>query len=399
MMRLLFLVVCLLSWGVVFAADDEQTTQISAKLYQQLTQTEALIANKSYGQALQQLNGLLPTITDNKYEKATVLKSVSSIHALRGHYKMAADYLLQAIQLDALPEEQSKQAVLNLGQLYMATEQYRLAINTLEPWLARHTVSESHINVLVANAYTQLKQYRKARPYIKKAIQGTSKPKESWYQLDLALCYELHDYRAASTILTRLIKKHPEKKAYWNQLASTYSQAKEHKKSASVQHLAYKKGLMTSETEIIDLSNLFIHIGTPYRAGQLLQTAMTQQKIASHSKNWELIAHAWRMAKEFDKAIIALEKASKLNDKGSLYQSLGQIYAEQEAWKKASVALNKALVKGQLRHTGDTYLLLGMTYYEQQQLVPAKKAFLNAAKYARNKKIARQWLNYIKLSD
>ena len=72
-MRLLFLVVCLLSWGVVFAADDEQTTQISAKLYQQLTQTEALIANKSYGQALQQLNGLLPTITDNKYERAVVV--------------------------------------------------------------------------------------------------------------------------------------------------------------------------------------------------------------------------------------------------------------------------------------------------------------------------------------
>ena len=397
-MRLFLLIFCL-SFLTSTVAEEATTPKISATLYKKLTQTEKLITQKLYGKALQILQGLLVDTKEKQYEQATVLKSISSVHALKGHYKMAADYLLKAIQLNALPEQQSKQAVLDLGQLYMATEQYRKAINTLEPWLASNKVSESHIHVLVANAYAQLKQYRKARPYIKKAIKGSHKPEEAWHQLDLALCFELHDYKAATKVLTRLINQYPNKKEYWNQLASVYSQTQEHKKSASIQHLAYKKGFMTSEKDIVDLSILFLHIGTPYRAAHLLDKAIKQKKIASHSKNWELLAHAWQMAKEFDKAINALEKASKLNSQGRLYQRLGQIYAEQEDWKKASVALQKAINKGNLSYTGDTYLLLGMTYYEQQQLVSAKAAFINASKYARNKKAAKQWLSYIKSAN
>ena len=101
------------------------------------------------------------------------------------------------------------------------------------------------------------------------------------------------------------------------------------------------------------------------------------------------------MAKEFDNAIIALEKASKLNDKGSLSQQLGQIYVEQEKWNLAIIALRKAISKGGLKNTAATYLLLGMSYYELNDSQQAKKHFLKAAQYTKNKKAAMQWLNYI----
>ena len=102
------------------------------------------------------------------------------------------------------------------------------------------------------------------------------------------------------------------------------------------------------------------------------------------------------MAKEFDHAVKALETASRLNNKGSLYQQLGQIYVEQEKWALATTALNKAINKGRLKNTGESYLLLGMSHYEQQQLTHAKKAFLKAAQYSKHKKAAMQWLDYIK---
>ena len=102
------------------------------------------------------------------------------------------------------------------------------------------------------------------------------------------------------------------------------------------------------------------------------------------------------MAKEFDSAVKALETASKLNDKGSLYQQLGQIYVEQEKWSQAITSLNKAIGKGGLKNTGSTYLLLGMSYYEMKQLKLAKKSFIKAAQFSKNKKAARQWLEYIK---
>ena len=42
-----------------------------------------------------------------------------------------------------------------------------------------------------------------------------------------------------------------------------------------------------------------------------------------------------------------------------------------------------------------TYILLGMSYYELKQTEKARRAFMKASNYAKTKKSAGQWLNYI----
>ena len=278
----------------------------------------------------------------------------------------------------------------------MATEQYSKAVKTLEPWLVKNSNPDVQINVLLANAYAQLKQFRKALPHIKRAIARSKKPQESWYQLNLAIYFELENYSAAAGVLKSLVRLYPDKKAYWHQLSSVYQQLKQYKKAVSIKHLAYQKGFISSEKDVLELVNLFLYVGSPYKAAKVLTEGIKYKKIKSNSKNWETLAYAWRMAKEFDSAVKALETASKLNDKGSLYQQLGQIYVEQEKWSQAITSLNKAIGKGGLKNTGSTYLLLGMSYYEMKQLKLAKKSFIKAAQFSKNKKAARQWLEYIK---
>ncbi|MCK5120476.1 MAG: tetratricopeptide repeat protein [Methylococcales bacterium] len=398
MMRLLALALCLFVLSPAYAADEDKTPKISPWLYKKLTQTEKLIAKKSYPKAEQKLQAILADVKDKSYEQATVLRSLSSVYALKAQYKKSAATLSKAINLGVLPKAQMQQAILSLGQLYMATEQYSQAIQTLEPWLAKNSTADPQINVLVANAYAQLKKYRKALPYIKKAIKTAKKPEESWYQLNLALYYELENYPAAAKILTTLIRLYPDKKDYWGQLASIYQQTKQYQKAVSVKHLAYKKGFISNEKDILALANLFLYVGTPYNAAKLLALEIDQKRIKSNSKNWESLAQAWRTAKEFEYAIKALETASKLNDKGHLYQQLGQIYVAQEKWTAAITALNKAISKGGLKNAGATYLLLGMSYYEQNNLSNAKRAFSKAAQFSKHKKTAMQWLDYIKES-
>jgi len=381
-----------------YANKDDKPVTISPRLYKRLIKVEKLISNKSYQQAEQKLNAMLKSVEQNSYEQATVLRSLSSIYALKEQYNKAADALSRAISLNVLPKNQHQQAVLNLGQLYMALEQYSKAVQTLEPWLAENPDPDVQIHVLLANAYAQLKQYREALPHIKKAIARSKKPEESWYQLNLALYFELENYSPAAGILKTLIRLYPDKKPYWQQLASVYQQLKQYKKATSIRHLAYKKGFVDTENDILELANLFLYIGSPYKAAKLLKDGFQHKKIRSTSKNHETLAHAWTMAKEFDNAIIALETASKLNDKGSLSQQLGQIYVEQEKWSLAINALHKAISKGGLKNTGNTHLLLGMSYYELKNSQQAKKSFLKAAQYSKNKKAAMQWLNYIKES-
>ncbi|MCK4840983.1 MAG: tetratricopeptide repeat protein [Methylococcales bacterium] len=396
-MRLLSLLLCLfiLSPDLTSAEENKQKT-ISPWLYKKLLKTEQLISKQSYQKAAQKLNALLSNVDDNSYEQATVLRSLSSVYALNNQYKKATKALSKAISLNVLSKNQEQQALLNLGQLYMAMEQFSKAIKTLEPWLAKNPNPDAKLNALLSNAYTQLKQYRKALPFIKKAIASSKQPDESWYQLNLALYYELENYRSAATILKTLIRLYPDKKPYWQQLSSIYLQLKQYKKAVSIKHLAYKKGFLNKEKEIIELANLFLYIRSPYKAATLIQQELAEKRLKSNSKNWQLLAQAWSMAREFDGAIKALETASKLNDKGSLYQQLGQNYLEQEKWKQAIASFNKAISKGGLKNTGSTYLLLGMSYYELGKTQYAKKSFFKAMQYSKNKKVAKQWLDYIK---
>ncbi len=395
MIRLLVLIIYFLLLSPVYAADKDKAPAISPWLYKKLQNTETLIAKKSYSQAEQKLNSLLGKVKGKGYEKAIVLRSLSSIYALKEQYKKAADTLSKVIALAVLPKKQEQQAILNLGQLYMAAEQYSKAIRVLEPWLAKNPNPDAQINALIANAYAQLKRYRKALPYIKRAIAKTKKPAESWYQLNLALYYQLNDYSSAAKLLTKLIAVYPEKKQYWDQLSSTYQQIKQYKKAVSIKYLAYKKGFNGTEKDILELASLFLYVQSPYKAATLLKQALDHKKIKHTSKNWETLAHAWTMAKEFDRAIKALEIASSLNDKGSLYQQLGQIYVEQEQWDKAIQSFNKALNKGGLKNAGSTHLLLGMSYFEKKDWKRARQSFIKARQYSKNRKAANQWLKYL----
>jgi len=388
--------------GVPAQAEEEKAPPISPWLYKQLTKTEALISSQAYPQARKKLEKIIPELKDKSYEQALALRSLSSVYALENNYRKAAKSLEQCLATQALPEKQQQQALLNLGQLYMATEQYQKAVNTLQPWVRKNpTHSNQQVSVLLANAYTQLKQYRKALPYIEQAIKQSKKPQESWFQLNLALYYELENYSAAAGILKKLIASYPDKKAYWLQLAATYQQLSRFKQALNIQDLAYKKGYLQTEAQILQLFNLYMYNKQPYQAANLLAKELGSQRVKKSSAHWELLANAWTNAKEYKQAIAALEKASALNNKGELYLQLARIHVEQELWHEAITAINKALKKGGLKQTGEgeAYILLGMSLYETEQLSAAKSAFQKARKYKKTRKSANQWLNYVKNSD
>lgn len=377
-------------------AAESSTPQISAQLYKQLAVTEKLIAKQAYKGARQRLQKILASLKAESYEQAIVLRSLASVYALENNYVKAAKYLEQCTAIKMLPEKQQQEAMLNLGQLYMATVQYQKAIKTLTTWLADSGNSNQQVLVLLANAHAQLKQYRKALPYIERAIKQAKKPKEGWLQLNLALYYELENYSAAARILQKLVRRFPDKKDYWQQLSSIYQQLHKYSKALTTQHLAYKKGFIQSETQILALFNLFLFQKQPYQAADLLTKEINAGRVKRTATNWGSLANAWTNAREYKQAINALEKASLLHEKGDLYLQLGRIHVEQELWQPAITAIKKALRKGKLSKTGEAYILLGMSLYETEQIASAKKAFQKAQKYRKTRKSAEQWLHYMK---
>ncbi|NOQ65470.1 MAG: tetratricopeptide repeat protein [Methyloprofundus sp.] len=384
-----------LTLNSAFAA-EEKTPTIPAWLYKELGASEAFINKQDYPQARKTLQKALGKAKKGSYAQAITLSSLASIYALDDQYKKAAKLLAAALATEQLTEQQQQEASLNLGQLYMGTEQYQKAINKLAPWLRQNpSPKNTEVRVLLANAYSQLKQYRKALPHIDYVIKHSRKPKESWLQFKLAISYHLKDYASAASVLRRLMARYPDKKEYWQQLATVYQQMQKMSAALSIQQLAYEKGFLRSEAEILHLVNLYLYKKQPYQAANLLDKELGKQSVKPTSAHWELLATAWANAREYKKAINALEKASALHPKGKLYLQLGRIHVEQELWQAAIKALHKALAKGGLNREGEAYILLGMSYYETQQISEAQRAFKKAQRYSKTKKSAGQWLNYI----
>lgn len=375
-------------------AKGEKTT-ISPKLYKKLKKVEQLIENKKYTAAAQSLKAIHNKIKKGGFEEASVLRSLASAYSMQNSYKKAAQALLQSLQLNALPNEQQLAALLNLGQLYLASEQYQKATKPLVKWLAKKGNGNSQVYIMLAKAHAQLKQYKQAIPYVEKAIANSKAPIDLWYQLQLVLYIETKNYAKATRVLEKLVRKYPKSHKYWSQLAALYQQVNQYTKAVTIKNLAYEKGILISEKEIIDLVNLFLYVNVPYKAGKILAKEIKLKHIKSNSKNWELLANAWTQAREFKKALSALDTASKLNNKGQLFQRMGSIYIEQEQWSLAASALNKAITKGGLRQPGNAYLLLGLSYYEQKKIDKARSSFNKAKNYKESQKAARQWLNYI----
>ncbi len=390
----------LLSLGVFFLCEPTLAAKkavISPRLFENLQKIELLIVDKAYKDALSQLNGLIETLKKGTYEEAVVLRLKASVYIQKEQYPKAITILLKCQQLDVLPDSQQQQLLINLGQLYLAEGQYQKAIDLIEVWLKDNPNPSPGINALTGSAYAQLKQYAKALRFISKAVKASKEPVEGWLQLKLALHYQLQQYPQAAQLLEQLVHLYPDKKVYWTQLSGVYIQLKDYKKALSVKHLAYQRGLITKSKEIVSIAHLFLFNKAPFKAAKLLELALTKKEVKHTSKNWELLANAWTLAQESEKTIAALEIASKLADTGKLYKQLGHSYVEREQWKKAVAALTKALKKGGIKRKGDTYILLGMSYFELKDYPKATDAF-NQAKQQKNKKskkTAQQWLDYL----
>ncbi|NOQ37133.1 MAG: tetratricopeptide repeat protein [Methylococcaceae bacterium] len=368
---------------------------VSAPVYSQLKRADRLIAQKSYAQAEKTLQQRLKH-RNSRYEKAVLLRSLSSVYGAQKLYEQAIKQLSNALAIKSLPYGATQKAQLTLGQFYLANKQQDKALTILEPWLKRNPNPKPKTAILLANLLSQHKKYDQALPLVKKAVASTTNPPKAWTELQLALGYKVKDYAAAITVLKESLKKEPDNKAYWQQLSTAYHNAENYGKAASITHLAFQRGFLKTESELIELAELFLYAKTPHKAAQFLQQQFAKKSLKENAETLELLGDAWLQAKEQAPAQKALEAALKLKEKASLYEKLAKIYSHQKNWQQALDAFHKALELGNFKLQSDSQLLLGITYYHLKDQEQAESAFEAAILDKNSAQAAQQWLNHLK---
>ncbi|WP_456378121.1 tetratricopeptide repeat protein [Thiolapillus sp.] len=369
---------------------------LSERTYKRLTTIHELMGESKYKEALKRLDELLPRVRKHKYEYATIMQTYGFAYAAQDKYKQAIEAFNEALKTEALPDRVQLSMRYNLAQLYAAVPDWKAAARAYEQWLVATEKPSADSYAFGATIYAQLKQYGKAIPKIKKAISLGKKPRENWYQLLLSMLYQKKQYSEAAQVLETMVAFWPDKKQYWKQLSGVYFTLKKNRKSLAVLELSRKQGFLESERDLMNLVNMYLLQGIPYKAAKILEKEMNAGRIERTGKNLQKLGEAWMRAKETDEALQELQAAAQVQKKGVLYLRLAQLYTDKENWNKVIELANQALSAGGLKNPGDAWLLKGMALYETGKKQGAIAAFGKAMKYNKSKRQASQWLTHVK---
>ena len=382
--------------GVCSVSPTSATGQsLSPSTYQQLTEVHELIDQQAYDAAAVALHGLLEDVQQGSYETAVVLQTLGYVEVSREAYSAAIRALEQSLALRQLPDDTQQRLRYDLAQLYVAEDQADKAARTLEAWFQKADKPPAEAYVLLGHAYAQQQQYRKAIPPLVKAIELADKPHADWYEALLAMYYELPSYPDCVPLLENMISLFPQRHRYWQQLAGVHLALKDYDAALTALELAYRDGALKKEQQLIQLAQLYLYTGIPYKGARLLEDQMRTGGIQNNARHRELLARAWSSAKQRTQAIQALEKAISAESTPELRLRLAQWYFEDERWQAAASILEPLVHDNTGDSTGQAWLLLGIARFEQNDRAAAREAFLNAARSSDAGTSAQQWLNFI----
>jgi len=373
---------------------------LSPKVYEKLKKAQEFMETEDYASALEMINDAAKIRRLKAYDQAMIHQMYGYVYSTQENYKAAIVEFekLLAVGGEHVPEGVVTSTLYNLAQMYMILEQWQKGVDTLKRWFAVAPDPGPEAYILMAQGYAQMENWKKALPPAERALSLSQErgqtPRESWYQLVMAIYFEMQNYPKVAEILETLVKLYP-KKTYWLQLSAVYGELKREMDQLAIMEVAYMQGYLTKSSELVNLAQLFLFHEVPYKAAKVLDKGLKSGLIEPKKDNWELLANAWINAAEVDKAIPNLEKAASMAEDGELYIRLGQAYMEKEEWSKAAKAFKNAIAKGKLKRPGMASLLLGMANFHSNRFAEARKAFREARKDKRTRKTAGQWLNYL----
>jgi tetratricopeptide (TPR) repeat protein len=344
------------------------------------------------------IDGALAILTDitakKDYDKAFVNYFTGQMYAMKGDAKKAISFLEKAVAPDILNESDHGNTLKLLADLQMQEKQYKLAIKNYHAWMDFTGKEDGGVWTRIANAYYETKQLAKVIAPADKAIAAYGdKQNQNPYVLKVTSFYERKMYKEAVKVLEIVVQLFPEKKQWWTQLGQFYALIENYPKALATLDLAYKQGYLEKESEFRLLANLFQQSDVPYIAASIYEKHIDSGEMKRDDKNIASLANAWHAAQHIDKAAKYYGELAKITGDAKHYNKQGSLLKQDEQYKKAVKALNKAIELG-IKDKGRTYMSIAEAHFYLGEYKQAYKAFKNAEKDPKTRKYAKSWLSH-----
>jgi hypothetical protein len=393
--------------GMAQAADSKPATRQSKivpamrdRVYSQLAraQKQADEGDKIGGFAiLDEVKARLDSL--NSYERAMLWNFYGFMQYGNDDTILAMTSFENVVREEGIPDSLYLSTLYSLAQLAMQQNNYPKALGYLKQWQSVNKKAlTSGQNLLFAQIFYQDKQYDSCITHIDSAIaQALAKndlPAENWLILQRAAYFELKQPKQVTKVMEQLVRYY-NKAEYWPQLAAMYGEIGEEAKQLAVMEAAWQNDFITKPNDIISLVQLYLYHNVPYKAANLLHEAIDKGQVSAKEKYFNLLAQAYLMAKEDNKAIPVLQQAASIAETGVFDAQLAQAYLNTEHWQLAQDAAKKAIARGGLSSTGTMYLVAGMAQFNLKKYDQALTSLTQAISYAETTKVAKQWFTYV----
>ena len=377
----------------------KETVAMSQQVYESLVEIQEFVEADDFPPALALINELQ---TGKKkmspYETAQIWNLQAYTYYLMEDYPKSIGAYEKVLQQPELPEALQQSTLKTLAQLHFTVEDYDKALETINRLMAVVAEPSADIYMLKGQAYFQMAEYDNALGPIKTAIEMNRSqgkvPKENWLLLLRVIYWEMKDFPNMLIVIEELIQEYP-KDTYVLTLAGVYSELGDTKKQLALTEALYEKGYINGKQHAVNLANLYLLHGMPYKAATLLEKEMADGNVEENTRNLRLLSQSWYSARNDRKAIPPLVKAAATGEDSELYMRLTQSYLNLEMWNKAASSAKAGLAAGDLKRKDTANIMYGMALFNQRKLEQARRAFQAAGKDNRSKRSSQQWIKYV----
>lgn len=380
------------------AAPREPSDKFAAELgvLRPLTQLE----NPNYPEIIKKAQSLIITLKLKEYDLALINQFLADLYLRSGEPMKAIKPIEDSFIGDYFPKETQDRMRWVLAQLYMqesgSTNDDTLRLKRLgqartlfaewfasnkEPLLGAPEM-ESYIDatLLYAKALFFLKDYKTAYEQAKKLVHLSIEPKDDAWVLLFSAQQECNDAAAAAETFELFIRKFPEKKDIWLQLAQAYLNSDQTLRAILTYQRAQSHGFMNAPSDYNNIFSLYYRIEEYSRASQLLESWILSGKVPDSEENWENVSVCYANLRRDDHVRTILDSARKRFKTGNLDFLLAQYLWYDGKYKEGLEMAESAWKKGGIKKPGKLAVFLATSNYVQRNPELAKKYFEIAVK-------------------
>jgi tetratricopeptide (TPR) repeat protein len=353
---------------------------VTRATFRVIEEVQQLAEEERFDEAIARLELLVEETKGKPYDHAIANQYLAHNSVMQDNIPRARSALEAALAAPNLPPEMVAELSLFYGSVLLGDEEFALATDLLEGWYAtaKEPVPRQIFTVAYANYMNGNPQ--RAEELLPVAIDaaGEAAP-NSWYQVYYRALFDQKKYAEGEAILYEVLERDPSVALHWRMLASHYLQLEQSSDALAAIMLSYLNNQVDNTQDLKQIVSLYGYVDVPEKAARLLEGWMAEGKIETDASTQKQLGNLWLLAREREKAKEALTVAASEAPDGQTFQMLGGIYFEDEEWKAAYDAYQRALRLGGLDEPRRVSLLSGISAFYADMTEEARAALEDAA--------------------